>query len=38
MIPFLSIIEQNARVQRDVLGCDPILGHHSAAPKSGNTD
>jgi CRISPR-associated endonuclease/helicase Cas3 len=38
VIPFLSIIEQNAKVCREVLGGDVILEHHSAAPEIADID
>ncbi len=38
VIPFLSIIEQNAKVYREVLGGDIILEDHSAAPEVADVD
>jgi CRISPR-associated endonuclease/helicase Cas3 len=38
VVPFLSIIEQNAKVYRDALGADVILEHHSNAWGDGNGD
>jgi len=38
VIPFLSIIEQNAKVYREVLGGDVIVEHHSAAPEVADVD
>jgi CRISPR-associated endonuclease/helicase Cas3 len=37
VIPFLSIIEQNAKAYRDAFGEDVILEHHSGAFSSGET-
>ena len=38
VIPFLSIIEQNAGVYRDALGSDAILEHHSGIWRSDDDD